>query len=90
MKSIALGVIGCGVIGRHHLAAASQSPLTRVAVVADLIEEKGREMAEQYGIRKRNIEGADLLEDPEIQAVVQQISDAIYRSAQLGQAVEVN
>jgi len=45
MKSVALGVIGCGVIGRHPLAAASQSPLTRVAAVADLIEKKGREIA---------------------------------------------
>jgi predicted dehydrogenase len=52
MKPVALGVIGCGVIGRHHLAAASQSPLIRVAAVADLIEEKGREIVEQYGIQK--------------------------------------
>ena len=70
MKPVALGVIGCGVIGRHHLAAASQSPMIRVTAVADLIEEKGRELAEQYGIPKRYVEGADLLEDPDIEAVV--------------------
>ncbi len=70
MKPVALGVIGCGVIGRHHLAAASQSPMIRVAAVADLIEEKGREMVEQYGIPKRYVDGIDLLEDPEIEAVV--------------------
>lgn len=70
MQPVSLGIIGCGVIGRHHMAAASRSSLIRVAAVADRIEDKGREIAEQYGVPKCYLEGADLLEDPEIEAVV--------------------
>ena len=70
MNPVNLGIIGCGVIGRHHMAAASRSSLIRVVAVADLIEERGRAMAEQYAVPKRYLEGADLLEDPEIEAVV--------------------
>ncbi len=72
MKPVALGLIGCGVIGRRHMAAASRSPLIRVAAVADLIAEKAREVADhaQRGVPKRYGEGADLLDDPEIEAVV--------------------
>ena len=70
MKPVSLGLIGCGVIGRHHMAAASRSPLIRVAAVADLIETKAREVADQHGVPKRYGEGADLLEDGEIEAVV--------------------
>lgn len=70
MRPVALGLIGCGVIGRHHMAAAGRSPLIRVAAVADLIESKAREVADQYGVPKRYGEGADLLEDGEIEAVV--------------------
>lgn len=70
MEPVALGLIGCGVIGRHHMAAASRSPLIRVAAVADLIAEKAHGVADQYGVPKRYSEGADLLDDPEIEAVV--------------------
>jgi predicted dehydrogenase len=70
MKPVALGVIGCGVIGRHHLAAASRMPLIHIAAIADRIEERGREMAEQYNVTKRYVEGAELLMDPEVEAVV--------------------
>ena len=70
MEPVRLGLIGCGVIGRHHIREASESPLVRVVAIADLIEERVSEVADQYGIEKRYGEGLDLLDDPEVEAVI--------------------
>jgi len=70
MEPVRIGLIGCGVIGRFHIRAASESKLVRVVAVADLIDEKLQEVANQYGIAKRYHEGLDLLDDPEVEAVI--------------------
>jgi predicted dehydrogenase len=58
------------VIGRHHIRAASESPLVRVVAMADRIEERVHEVGDQYGIAKRYGEGSDLLDDPEVEAAI--------------------
>jgi UDP-N-acetyl-2-amino-2-deoxyglucuronate dehydrogenase len=70
MEPVRLGVIGCGVIGPTHMAAAVNSPLLELVAVADLIEERGQAAAEKFSVAKVYREGADLIEDPGIEAVV--------------------
>jgi predicted dehydrogenase len=70
MEPVKLGVIGCGVIGPHHLAGAAESPLIEVVAVADRIEERGKAAAEKFGVSKVYLEGDDLIDDPDIEAVV--------------------
>ena len=70
MEPIRLGLIGCGVIGRHHIVEASESPSVRVVAIADRIEERVQEVGDQYGIAKRYGEGLDLLDDPEVEAAI--------------------
>jgi predicted dehydrogenase len=63
MKPVALGVIGCGVIGGHHLRAASRTVTVRVVAVADLLEDRVREAAAKYDIPRSHRSGAALLDD---------------------------
>lgn len=70
MEPVRLGLIGCGVIGSQHIRHASDSPLVSLVAVADLIEERVNKAAEQYGVPKRYREGLDLLDDPEVEAVI--------------------
>ena len=70
MKPVKIGVIGCGVIGPAHLAAAAKSPLLEIEAVADFIEERARKAAQEYGAKKVFFNGTDLLADPDVEAVV--------------------
>lgn len=65
-----LGVIGCGAIGRDHIRRITEI-LTNAEVVAcaDVFAENGKKVAAQYGIRFYE-DGADLIQDPEVDAVV--------------------
>lgn len=67
---VRLGVIGCGVIGQQHLAAAAASPLLEVVAVADRRLEAAREAAARFGARTASAEADDLLADPGVEAVV--------------------
>lgn len=69
-KRLKLGVIGCGVIGRTHCAAAAACGDIELAAVADLIPERGRAMAQQHGVARVYGSGDELLADQEIEAVV--------------------
>jgi len=70
MEPVRLGVIGCGVIGPHHLSAASKSPSIDLVAIADLIEDKVKKAAEQYNPKKTYLNGLDLINDPDVEAVV--------------------
>jgi predicted dehydrogenase len=70
MEPVKLGVVGCGVIGPTHMDAAVKSPLLELVAVADLIEDRARAAAERYGAPKVYREGADLIDDPDVEAVV--------------------
>jgi predicted dehydrogenase len=52
------------------MAAAAESPLLELVAVADLIEERARAAAEKFKARKVYRSGAELVEDPEVEAVV--------------------
>lgn len=65
-----LGVIGCGVIGRKHVAAAMGDPAIDVVALADLEEDAARTLADEHGIGKVYASAEAILADPEVQAVV--------------------
>ena len=70
MERVRLGVIGCGVIGKHHLATAQASPLVETVALSDLRPELASEAAEKFGVDRVYPNGQALLEDPDVQAVV--------------------
>jgi len=70
MSPVRLGVVGCGVIGPTHMKAAVESPLLDLVAVADLIDDRAKAAAEKFSARKTYRSGAELIEDPEIEAVV--------------------
>lgn len=72
MKSdkVRLGIVGCGVIAQHHLAAAIQLGNAQVTFVADLREDAARQTAEKFGVKRWTTRTEELLGDPEVDAVV--------------------
>jgi predicted dehydrogenase len=70
MRKLKLGVVGCGVIGPHHMKGAQASTTIDLVAVADRIEERARAKAAEFVARKVFREGIDLIRDPEIEAVV--------------------
>ena len=70
IRPVHLGVIGCGVIGCTHIAAATRSPLVQVVAVADLNEQARQSAAEKFGITTVYDDGMALLDDEQVEAVV--------------------
>lgn len=67
MKNV--GIIGCGYWGAKHARVVSELPNARLHTVADLDQEKVQAITDKYDARGLN-NIADLLSDPEIQAVI--------------------
>ena len=70
MEPVRLGVVGCGVIGPSHMRAAVASPLLELVAVADLIEERAAKAAAKFEVPKTYRSGSELLDDPDVEAVV--------------------
>ncbi|HRW09910.1 MAG TPA: Gfo/Idh/MocA family oxidoreductase [Caldilineaceae bacterium] len=70
MNPVKLGVIGCGVIGSRHVAAAAASPHIELTAVADLRSDVAHSIAAQYGVGTVYGPAEELLADPAIEAVV--------------------
>lgn len=70
MDRVRLGIIGCGVIGTHHLRAATASPHIALAAVADRIEERRQRAVQTFNAGRAYAEGTDLLDDGDVDAVV--------------------
>ncbi len=86
MQPVRLGIVGCGVIGTVHLNAALELPQLEVVAVADLIEQRGHANGEKAACRVYR-EGADLVRDPEVEAVILAFP-AQHRTALALQALE--
>jgi len=69
-EPVRLGVIGCGVIGQHHLKAAKASSLIEVVAVADVREDALRQTAADFGVPTTYKSGNALLKDPRVEAVI--------------------
>jgi predicted dehydrogenase len=69
MHRTKIGIIGCGNISPAYLTAGQRFEVLEIAAVADMIPERARARAEEYGI-PRACTVAELLADPEVSIVV--------------------
>ena len=69
-KTIKIGVIGCGVIGKTHVAAGVKCPHGELVAVADLVPAKLEEAKKMAPGVRTYASGAELLEDRDVEAVV--------------------
>lgn len=70
MRRVRLGVIGCGVIGQHHLRAARDWPSIELAAVADVRAEAAQQATSAFNVPRTYDSGSELLRDRDIDAVV--------------------
>ncbi|NSW55806.1 MAG: Gfo/Idh/MocA family oxidoreductase [Armatimonadetes bacterium] len=70
MSAVRVGVVGCGVIGPTHMQAAVNSPHIELVAVADLIDDRAKAAAEKFNVPRVYREGAELIQDPDIDLVV--------------------
>jgi len=70
MKPVKLGIVGCGVIGTHHVTEATNSPVVDLVAVSDMIEERAKSTAEKFGVSTYYTNEDDLINDDRIEAVV--------------------
>lgn len=70
MEKVKIGVVGCGVMGVRHLAAAVKSPHAEPFAAADLIKERAEVAAKESGASRVYTDGRELIADPDVEAVV--------------------
>ena len=68
--TIRLGIIGCGVIGTHHAQSAAGDEAIELAAVADLNGDAARRVADDFQVPTVYRDAAELIADPDIDAVV--------------------
>lgn len=69
MRTLRVGVIGVGFIGKQHIEAIRRIPGTMVAAVADSNGEMAQRVSEQLGIPQYYTDYHDLIDDPEIDII---------------------
>ncbi|NLW50889.1 MAG: Gfo/Idh/MocA family oxidoreductase [Candidatus Brocadiaceae bacterium] len=70
MDKVKLGVIGCGVMGVRHLAAAARSEHAVPFAAADLMRERAEAAVKEHGAERVYTDGRDLIADEDVDAVV--------------------
>ena len=70
MRTVKVGVIGCGVIGKRHIQAVIKSPVTELAAIADINEQTLSEVAGMYRIKTIYTKAEELIEDSNVEAVI--------------------
>ena len=70
MGRLQLGIIGCGVIGSVHARSAAESEQIELVAVADVQRELAEKTAAAHGVETVYNEGAALLADARVEAVV--------------------
>lgn len=70
IRKLRFGIIGCGAIGPTHAGALQQlSDLAELVAVADMNPERSRPLVAKYNLKKCYKTDAEMLADPEIDAV---------------------
>merc|ERR1712241_560782 len=69
MKTIKIGVIGCGRIGLVHLGAITKAPNVTPVIVSNPTISKAEKAAKQYGVKRFTSEAMDVITDPDVDAV---------------------
>jgi predicted dehydrogenase len=81
-RALRVGIVGCGVISGAYLKRLPTFPFLEVAAVADLLPERARERAAEFGI-PRSCSPTELLADPDIDLVVNLTTPAAHASLAL-------
>jgi predicted dehydrogenase len=69
-KRLKFGLVGCGAIGPTHAASLRQlADVADLVAVADLVPERAKKIADQFGVKKIYKTGAELIADGEVEAV---------------------
>ena len=84
-RPLGLGVVGCGVIGARHVAAAARMPEITVAGLADLDARRVQRLGRAYGLAPDNLTLPDMLAREAVEAVLL----AVHPAARLALAREV-
>jgi len=89
---IRVAVIGCGVMGRYHARVYSELPRVKLLATADILEEKAKDAAKEFGAEKWYTDYHQLLARPDIDAVSIVVPDHLHRdptveAAKAGKAV---
>jgi len=66
---LGFGIIGCGTIGPWHAKAIANVPEARLVATCDLIEDRARALADEYGARRHYADYQQLLADPQVDVV---------------------
>lgn len=69
-RPVGLGVVGCGVIGRQHIAAAVRSDNASVVALCDVNPAAAQAAAEDHDIDTWYTDAAEIVEDERVEAVV--------------------
>jgi len=69
MTSIALGLIGCGQLGRVHARCIADIPEVRFSTYADVVESAAASMLEEFGGDYATTDAGRVLSDPDVRAV---------------------
>ncbi len=79
MRQVNVGFVGCGFMGQlAHLANFATDPRCRVLGIADLRQNLAKKVAEKYSIPRVYPSHSDLLENPEIEAIVEITQDDMH------------
>jgi predicted dehydrogenase len=70
MDPVRLGVVGCGVIGKVHMAAANEVSEVEPVAVADIQEDAARDVAERFSVPTAYTDAREMFEDPDVDAVI--------------------
>jgi predicted dehydrogenase len=68
-NKINVGVIGVGLMGENHLSAYVDNPFTNVTCIADVDENRAREVAGKYALKRYYKDYAEMLENEDLQAI---------------------
>ena len=80
LDAVRLGVIGCGRIAQvAHFPALDKADGIEVVVVCDQSEQVARAVAARYGIGAYVTEAAEVLENPQVEAVLIAVPDRFHR-----------
>lgn len=69
MKTVKIGLIGCGRISKNHLDAVTQIPEAEFVAACDIVEEKMQAVAENYGIKNLYPNYQEMLEKEKLDLV---------------------
>ncbi len=70
MEKVRIGVIGCVKMGQRHIKLVQNHPRAEVVAVADVVDERARRLAGEFGIAAVHKNEDDLLSDERVDAVI--------------------